>query len=76
MSKFHKKLEIQNGKYTFTITLDPRLSRARRNWGEGYMEIEAAGSSHMIVLYKEDLSELANFLKPYDVAVVDGGIDV
>ena len=67
MSKFHKKLEIKNGKYTFTITLDPQLSRARRNRGEGYIEIETAGSSHMIVLSKEDLSELANFLKPYDV---------
>jgi hypothetical protein len=76
MSKFHKKLEIKNGKYTFTITLDPQLSKARLFRNEGYIEIEVGGSSHMIVLSKEDLSELANFLKPYDVAVMDGGIDV
>ena len=75
MSELHKRLEINNGKYTFTITLDPQLSKARLFRNEGYIEIEADGSSHMIVLSKEDLSELANFLKPYDVAVMDGGIN-
>ena len=70
MSDLHKKLEINHGLYNLRIRLDPRPSRAQRSWSEGYIEIQVDGSSHTIGLSKEDLSELANFLKPYE------GIDV
>jgi hypothetical protein len=71
MSDSHKKLEINHGHYALRIRLDPRLGRAQRSWDEGSIEIQdVAGNSHFIGLSKEDLSELANFLKPY------GDIDV
>ena len=71
MSDSHKKLEINHGHYALRIRLDPRPSRAQRSWDEGSIEIQdVAGNSHFIGLSKEDLSELANFLKPY------GDIDV
>ena len=68
MSDSHKKLEITHGYYTLRIRVGRFLGRAQRSWNEGSIEIqEVAGNSHFIGLSKEDLSELANFLKPYDV---------
>ena len=76
MSELHKKLEINHGLYNLRIRLARYPTWSQRSWSEGYIEIQVDGSSHAIGLSKEDLSELANFLKPYDVAVLDGGTDV
>jgi len=75
MSESRKKLEIKHGHDALTIGVDP----GRDHWPDsGYIEIKSArcfNGRGWIGLSKEDLSELANFLKPYDVAVADGGID-
>ena len=71
MSDSHKKLEINHGHYALRIRFDPSSDLPERSWNEGSVEIQdVAGNSHFIGLSKEDLSELANFLKPY------GDIDV
>ena len=68
MSELHKKLEINHGHYALTIKIDP----GRDHWPDtGYIKIKSPrcfNGRGWIGLSKEDLSELANFLKPYDVA--------
>ena len=71
MSDLHKKLEINHGHYALTIRIDP--GKAPPGTMAGYIEIKSPrcfNGRGWIGLSKEDLSELANFLKPYE------GIDV